>query len=151
MTKRIVVLGAGISGVGAAILAKRHGFDVFISDKGNITDKNKQILLKNEIEWEEGEHTSDKILNAHEVIKSPGISDKMELIQRLNLQSISVISEVEFAFRYTKAKIAAITGSNGKTTTALLLGHILKKAGYDVLVAGNIGVGFAFSCRCTSY
>jgi UDP-N-acetylmuramoylalanine--D-glutamate ligase len=151
MSKRIVVLGAGISGVGAAVLAKKKGFDVFVSDKGKITDDNKKVLLNNEIDWEEGKHTLDKILNADEVVKSPGIADKVELIQKLKFQSISVISEVEFAFRYTKAKIAAITGSNGKTTTTLLLGHVLKNAGYDVLVAGNVGVGFAFSIAQRDY
>jgi UDP-N-acetylmuramoylalanine--D-glutamate ligase len=151
MSKRIVVVGAGISGIGAAVLAKKKGFDVFVSDKGKITDDNKKVLLNNEIDWEEGEHALEKILNADEVIKSPGISDKIELIQRLNLQNIPVVSEVEFAFRYTKAKIAAITGSNGKTTTTLLLGHVLKNAGYDVLVAGNVGVGFALSIAERDY
>ena len=151
MSKRLVVLGAGISGVGAAVLAKKKGFDVFVSDKGKITDDNKKVLLNNEIDWEEGKHTLDKILIADEVIKSPGIADKVELIQKLKLQNIPVISEVEFAFRYTKAKIAAITGSNGKTTTTLLLGHVLKNAGYDVLVAGNVGVGFALSIAQRDY
>ena len=151
MSKRIVVLGAGISGVGAAVLAKKKGFEVFVSDKGKITDDNKKVLLNNEIDWEEGKHTLDKILNADEVVKSPGIADKVELIQKLKFQSIPVISEVEFAFRYTKAKIAAITGSNGKTTTTLLLGHVLKNAGYDVLVAGNVGVGFALSIAQRDY
>ena len=145
MAKRIVVLGAGISGVGAAVLAKKKGFDVFVSDKGIITDDNKAVLLNNEIEWEEQKHSSASILNADEVIKSPGIPDNVDLIQQLIAKEISVISEIEFAFRYTKAKIAAITGSNGKTTTTLLLGHVLKSAGYDVLVAGNVGVGFALS------
>ena len=151
MSKRIVVLGAGISGVGAAVLAKKKGFDVFVSDKGKISDDNKKVLLNNEIGWEEGKHTLDKILIADEVIKSPGIADKVELIQKLKLQNIPVISEVEFAFRYTKAKIAAITGSNGKTTTTLLLGHVLKNAGYNVLVAGNVGVGFALSIAQRDY
>jgi len=151
MKNRIVVIGAGISGVGAAVLAKKKGFEVFVSDKGIITDENKTVLLNNEIEWEESNHTLDKILNANEVIKSPGIPDTVDLIQKLKQKSIPVISEVEFAFRYTKAKIAAITGSNGKTTTTLLLGHVLKNAGYDVLVAGNIGVGFALSIAERDY
>ena len=151
MTKVIAVLGAGISGVGAAVLAKQKGFDVFISDKGKITDDSKTVLLNNDIDWEEYTHTLEKIIKADEVIKSPGISDKIELIQKLNLNNIPVISEVEFAFRYTKAKIVAVTGSNGKTTTTLLLGHILKNAGYDVLVAGNIGVGFALSVAEKDY
>ncbi len=151
MVKRIVVLGAGISGVGAAVLAKKKGFEVFISDKGKITEDNKKVLLNNDIDWEENNHTFDKILNADEVIKSPGIPDSVELIQNLKNAKIPLISEVEFAFRYTKAKIAAITGSNGKTTTTLLLGHVLKNAGYDVLVAGNIGVGFALSIAERDY
>jgi len=151
MVKRIVVLGAGISGVGAAVLAKKKGFEVFVSDKGKITEDNKKVLLNNEIDWEENNHTFDKILNADEVIKSPGIPDSVELIQNLKNAKIPLISEVEFAFRYTKAKIAAITGSNGKTTTTLLLGHVLKNAGYDVLVAGNVGVGFALSISERDY
>ncbi len=151
MSKRIVVLGAGISGVGAAVLAKKKGFDVFVSDIGKIANDNKKILLNNKIDWEESKHTLENILNADEVIKSPGISDCLELIQKLNLQKTPVVSEVEFAFRYTKAKIAAITGSNGKTTTTLLLGYLLKNAGYDVLVAGNIGVGFALSIAERDY
>ena len=150
-SKRIVILGGGISGIGAAVLAKREGLDVFVSDNGRITDDNKRVLLNNGINWEEEKHTEEKIINADEVIKSPGISDKVELIKKLNLQNIPVISEVEFAFRYTKAKIAAITGSNGKTTTTILLGHILKKAGYDVLVAGNVGVGFALAIAERDY
>ena len=151
MAKRIVVLGAGISGVGAAVLAKKKGFEVFVSDKGKITEDNKKVLLNNEIDWEENNHTFDKILNADEVIKSPGIPDSVELIMNLKNAKIPLISEVEFAFRYTKAKIAAITGSNGKTTTTLLLGHVLKNAGYDVLVAGNVGVGFALSISERDY
>jgi UDP-N-acetylmuramoylalanine--D-glutamate ligase len=151
MVKRIVVLGAGISGVGAAVLAKQKGFDVFVSDKGTITNENKAVLLNNEIEWEEQKHTLEYILNADEVIKSPGISERADLIQQLIIKEMPVISEVEFAFRYTKAKIAAITGSNGKTTTTLLLGHVLKSAGYDVLIAGNVGVGFALSLAERDY
>ena len=151
MVKRIVVLGAGISGVGAAVLAKKKGFEVFVSDKGKITEDNKKVLLNNEVDWEENNHTFDKILNADEVIKSPGIPDSVELIMNLKNAKIPLISEVEFAFRYTKAKIAAITGSNGKTTTTLLLGHVLKNAGYDVLVAGNVGVGFALSIAERDY
>ncbi len=151
MVKRIVVLGAGISGVGAAVLAKKKGFEVFVSDKGKITEDNKKVLLNNEIDWEENNHTFDKILNADEVIKSPGIPDSFKLIQNLKNAKTPLISEVEFAFRYTKAKIAAITGSNGKTTTSLLLGHVLKNAGYDVLVAGNVGVSFALSIAERDY
>ena len=151
MVKRIVVLGAGISGVGAAVLAQKKGYKVFVSDKGKITEDNKKVLLNNEIDWEENNHTLDKILNADEVIKSPGIPDSFKLIQNLKNAKTPLISEVEFAFRYTKAKIAAITGSNGKTTTSLLLGHVLKNAGYDVLVAGNVGVSFALSIAERDY
>ncbi len=151
MEKLIVVLGAGISGIGAAILAKKKGFQVFVSDKGNITSEHKQLLLDYNIKWEEGKHTANKILTAYEVIKSPGIPDDIGIIKKLISKNIPVISEVEFAFRYTKANITAITGTNGKTTTSLLLGHILKKAGYDVLVAGNIGVGFALSIAERDY
>ena len=151
MNKRIVVLGAGISGLGAAILAKRKGFDVFVSDKGKITEDNKKALLNNDIDWEEGRHSLENITNAHEIIKSPGIADQTDLVQTLNSYNIPVISEVEFAFRYTRAQIAAITGTNGKTTTTLLLGHILRNAGYEVLVAGNVGVGFAHSIAERDY
>ena len=151
MSKRIVVLGAGISGLGAAVLAKKKGFNVFVSDIGKISNDNKKVLLNNEIDWEEEGHTLDKIINAFEVIKSPGIADGVELIQKLNFQNIPVISEVEFAFRYTQAKIVSITGTNGKTTTTLLLGHVLENAGYDVLVAGNVGVGFAMSIAKRDY
>ena len=127
-------------------------FCKFTLTDGDLSKKGLYVyVLNNEIKWEEGKHTLDKILNADEVIKSPGIPDGSELIQKLHLQNIPVISEVEFAFRYTKAKIAAITGSNGKTTTTLLLGHVLKNAGYDVLVAGNVGVGFALSIAETRF
>ena len=143
MAKKIVILGAGESGVGAAILAEKKGLDVFVSDSRKIGKENKKILSNNEIKWEEGGHSLQKILQCDEVIKSPGIPDSTDVIQQLKKEGISVISEVEFTFRYTKAKVVAITGSNGKTTTTLLVGHILKKAGLDVLVAGNIGVGFS--------
>ena len=141
--KKLVVLGAGESGIGVALLAKKNNYDVFVSDIGIITEKT--VLSNNEIRWEEGIHTKHEILSATEVVKSPGIPDSIELIQNLKSKGIPVISEVEFAFRYTKAKIIAITGTNGKTTTTLLIGHILKRAGNDVLVAGNIGTGFARS------
>jgi len=140
---QIVVLGAGESGVGVAILGQKKGLKVFVSDCGTISKENIKVLSNNEIEWEQGNHTMKKILQAKEVVKSPGIADNIEIIQAIKSAGISVISEIEFAFRYTKAKVVAITGSNGKTTTTLLVGHILKKAGLDVLVAGNIGFGFA--------
>ena len=143
MMKKLVVLGAGESGIGAALLAKKNKYDVFVSDKGIITEKS--VLSNNDIRWEEGVHTKHDILSATEVVKSPGIPDSIEIIQDLKSKGIPILSEVEFAFRYTKAKIIAITGTNGKTTTTLLIGHILKRAGYDVLVAGNVGAGFARS------
>ena len=151
MNKKIVVLGLGISGLGAAILAKKKGYNVFVSDKGNISEKNKKVLFNYSIDWEEGKHTVKEILNAKEVVKSPGISDQIDIIKQLNNKNIPIISDVEFAFRYTKAKIAAITGSNGKTTTTFLLGGILKNAGYNVLIAGNIGISFALSIAEKKY
>ena len=141
--KKLIVLGGGESGLGAALLAKKNGYDVFVSDKGIISDK--EVLTNNEIKWEEGNHSLSEILSADEVVKSPGIPDTIRLISDIKDSGIPIISEVEFAYRYTNAKIVAITGSNGKTTTTLLVGHILEKAGYDVLVAGNVGTGFAKS------
>jgi UDP-N-acetylmuramoylalanine--D-glutamate ligase len=141
--KKIVILGGGESGVGAALLAKAKGFEVFLSDKGLLSDKYKETLSQNNIPFEEGEHTESKILDANEVIKSPGIPDKVALIKKLQSLKIPVISEIEFASRYTKAKIIAITGSNGKTTTTLLTYHILKNAGLNVGLAGNVGESFA--------
>ncbi|MBN2639565.1 MAG: UDP-N-acetylmuramoyl-L-alanine--D-glutamate ligase [Bacteroidales bacterium] len=139
----IVVLGAGESGVGAAILAKVKGFSVFVSDKGKIEKKYRHVLRKYEIDFEEGKHTEEHILSASEVVKSPGIPETVPLITLLRSKSIPVISEIEFAARYTKAKIIGITGSNGKTTTTLLIYHILKKAGLKVGLAGNVGKSFA--------
>ncbi|MBX3164186.1 MAG: UDP-N-acetylmuramoyl-L-alanine--D-glutamate ligase [Bacteroidetes bacterium] len=141
--KKIVVLGSGESGVGAAVLAKQKGFDVFVSDKALIKEKYKEQLLAEKILFEEGIHTEEKILNADEVIKSPGIPDKAELVKKLREKNIPVISEIEFAGRYTNAKKICITGSNGKTTTTLLTYHILKKAGYNVGLGGNVGQSFA--------
>ncbi|MCW3078315.1 MAG: UDP-N-acetylmuramoylalanine--D-glutamate ligase [Bacteroidetes bacterium] len=143
MTKRIAILGSGESGVGSAILAKLKGFDVFVSDKSLIKEKYKAQLIEENILFEEGTHTEEKILNASEVIKSPGIPDKAEMVQKLRAKNIPVISEIEFAGRYTSAKTICITGSNGKTTTTLLTYHILKKAGYNVGLAGNVGKSFA--------
>ena len=141
--KRLVILGGGESGVGAAVLGIKKGFDVFLSDKGKLKDKYKNVLLKNKIEWEEEKHTEELILNADEVVKSPGISDSSELIKALHRKGIKVISEIEFAGRYTKAKKICITGSNGKTTTTLLTYHILKRAGLNVGLGGNVGESFA--------
>ncbi|MCE3258564.1 MAG: UDP-N-acetylmuramoylalanine--D-glutamate ligase [Bacteroidetes bacterium] len=143
MSKRVVILGSGESGVGSAVLAKQKGFDVFVSDKSPIKEKYKKQLLEENILFEEGVHTEEKILNAFEVIKSPGIPDKVELVQKLKAKNIPVISEIEFAGRYTSAKKICITGSNGKTTTTLLTYHILKKAGYNVGLGGNVGKSFA--------
>lgn len=141
--KRIVVLGAGESGAGAAILAKKEGFDVFVSDTSKIKDKYKEMLDAHGIEWEEGHHTEEKILSADEVIKSPGIPKEAPMIQKLMAQSTHIISEIEFAGRYTNSKMICITGSNGKTTTTSLIYHIFKKAGYDAGLAGNIGRSLA--------
>ena len=141
--KRLVILGGGESGVGAAVLGMKKGFDVFLSDKGKLKDKYKDVLSKYKIKWEEGKHTEEMILNADEVVKSPGIPDSSELVKALNRKGIKVISEIEFAGRYTKAKKICITGSNGKTTTTLLTYHILKKAGFNVGLGGNVGESFA--------
>ena len=141
--KRIVVLGAGESGAGAAVLAKKEGFDVFVSDMSTIHEKYKKILDEHHIEWEEGHHTEEKILNADEVIKSPGIPKEAPMIQKLIRQNTHIISEIEFAGRYTRSKMICITGSNGKTTTTSLIYHIFKSAGYDAGLAGNIGRSLA--------
>jgi len=141
--KRIVVLGAGESGAGAAVLAKDKGFDVFVSDFGKIADKYKKLLDDEGIEWEEGGHTIDRIIMADEVIKSPGIPLDAPVILKVNSKNIPVISEIEFAGRYTDAKMVCITGSNGKTTTTLLTYHILREAGCNVGLAGNVGKSLA--------
>ena len=141
--KRIVVLGAGESGAGAAVLAKKEGFDVFVSDMSKINDKYKKVLDDHGIQWEEGHHTEELILNADEIIKSPGIPDKAPMIQKLMAQGTHIISEIEFAGRYTHSKMICITGSNGKTTTTSLIYHIFKAAGYDAGLAGNIGRSLA--------
>jgi UDP-N-acetylmuramoylalanine--D-glutamate ligase len=140
---RIVVLGAGESGSGAAILAKVKGFDVFVSDTSKIKDKYKKLLDDHQVKWEEGHHTEESILNADEVIKSPGIPKEAPMVQKLIQQGTHIISEIEFAGRYTDSKMICITGSNGKTTTTSLIYHIFKTAGYDVGLAGNIGKSLA--------
>lgn len=139
----IAVLGAGESGTGAAVLARKKGFDVLLSDKGSINQKYKKVLLNHDIRFEEGNHSIDLILGAKEVIKSPGIPDHLPVIKRIRQEGIPVISEIEFAGRYTEAKKICITGSNGKTTTTLLLYHILKQAGVNAGLAGNVGKSFA--------
>ena len=143
MSKNLVILGAGESGTGAAVLAKQQGYVVFVSDKGMIKNQYKEELSAAEISWEEGMHSEDKILSASEIVKSPGIPDEAPLIKRLKEKGIPVISEIEFAGRYTQAKLVCITGSNGKTTTTLLTYHILKNAGLNVGLAGNVGQSFA--------
>ena len=141
--KRIVVLGAGESGAGAAVLAKKEGFDVFVSDMSKIADRYKKLLDDHQIEWEEGQHTEEKILNADEIIKSPGIPDTAPMVSKAIEKGIHIISEIEFAGRYTDAKMICITGSNGKTTTTSLIYHIFRQAGYDAGLAGNIGHSLA--------
>ncbi len=141
--KRIVVLGAGESGSGAAILAKEKGFDVFVSDCGTISEPYRALLDLNGVPWEDGKHSEELILNADEVVKSPGIPLTAPLIQKLQAQGTPIISEIEFASRYTKAKMICITGSNGKTTTTSLIFYILKQAGLNVGLAGNIGNSLA--------
>lgn len=139
----IVILGGGESGIGAAYLAKKKGFEVLVSDKGIIKDEHKAYLEERKIEFEEGHHTLERIFQAKEVIKSPGIPDHIPIIQGLIQRGIGVISEIEFAARYTKAFVIGITGSNGKTTTTRLIYHILKTAGKKVAMAGNVGRSFA--------
>lgn len=140
---RIVILGGGESGVGSAVLAARKGFDVFLSDNGNLKESYRDMLLSEGIAFEEGGHTESKVLNATEVIKSPGIPDTAPLVQKIYALGIPVINELEFAARYTTAKKVCITGSNGKTTTTMLIWHILKKAGLHVGLGGNVGTSFA--------
>lgn len=151
MAKRIVILGAGESGAGAAVLAKKQGFDTFVSDMSLIKDKYKEMLNERNIPWEEGKHTEELILNADEVIKSPGIPNDAPIVMKLREQSIPIISEIEFAGRYTNAKMICITGSNGKTTTTSLIYHIFKKAGLNVGLAGNIGQSLAYQVAEYNY
>jgi len=141
--KKIAILGAGESGVGTAILAKKKGYKVFVSDKGTIDEKYKKVLLHNDIVFEEGKHTRAEILDTDLVMKSPGIPDNVILVQELLNRNIPVLSEIEFAAQFTKASVVGITGSNGKTTTTLWTHHILKRAGFNVGVAGNVGDSFA--------
>lgn len=151
MTKRIVILGAGESGAGAAVLAKKQGFDTFVSDMSAIKENYKTMLNERGIAWEEGKHTEELILNADEVIKSPGIPNEAPIIVKLKERGIPIISEIEFAGRYTNAKMICITGSNGKTTTTSLIYHIFKKAGLNVGLAGNIGQSLAYQVAECNY
>jgi UDP-N-acetylmuramoylalanine--D-glutamate ligase len=151
MQKKIVILGAGESGAGSAILAKKHGFEVFVSDSGVIRDDYRKILDENGIALEEGKHSEDIILSAGEVIKSPGIRDDAPLILKIREKGIPVISEIEFAGRYCTGKKICITGSNGKTTTTSLVYHILQKAGLKAAITGNVGNSFAMAVAVGSY
>ncbi|MCC8143370.1 MAG: UDP-N-acetylmuramoyl-L-alanine--D-glutamate ligase [Tannerellaceae bacterium] len=143
MNEKVIILGAGESGAGAAVLAKKEGFDVFVSDLAAISAKYKAVLDNHGISWEEGKHTKEKILQAGLVIKSPGIPDQVPVIRKLIARDIPILSEIEFAGRYTDATMICITGSNGKTTTTMLTYHILKEAGLDVGLAGNVGNSLA--------
>ncbi|MCF8387623.1 MAG: UDP-N-acetylmuramoyl-L-alanine--D-glutamate ligase, partial [Bacteroidales bacterium] len=140
----ISVLGAGESGTGAAILAKKKGWEVFVSDKGTINEKYKKVLSHHDIGFEEGDHNMDRILQAELVVKSPGIPDHVSAVQKITQAGIPVISEIEFGWRYTDAKLVCITGSNGKTTTTMLTYHMLKNAGLNVGMAGNVGKSFSW-------
>ena len=144
MKDRIVIIGGGESGVGAAYLANKKGYEVFLSDYKKIEEKYRNILLKNEIDFEEGGHSLEKFYKANEIIKSPGISEESELILKIKSKKIPIVSEIEFAFRFTSSIIISVTGSNGKTTTSSLIYHILKKSGLNVGLAGNIGNSFSF-------
>ena len=141
---RLVVLGGGESGVGTAILGKKKGYDVFLSDFGKIKENYKEVLVLNDIAWEDEKHTEELILNADVVMKSPGIADKVAIVKKLHEKQIPVISEIEFASQFTKAITIGITGSNGKTTTTMLTYHLLKSGGLNVGLAGNIGKSFAW-------
>jgi len=145
MKKKIVILGAGESGAGSAVLALKQGFDVFVSDSGTVKEKYREILDSHKIRWEEGKHTEDEILTADEVIKSPGIREDTPLVIKLHKKGIPVISEIEFAGRYAGGIKICVTGSNGKTTVTNLIYHILKKEGRNVAMAGNVGNSFAMA------
>jgi UDP-N-acetylmuramoylalanine--D-glutamate ligase len=151
MNKRIVILGAGESGTGAAILARKMGFDVFVSDNASIQPRYKEMLVSYNIPFEEGKHTERLILNADEVIKSPGITEKAPIVIKLRNKGIRIISEIEFAARFTSAKKICITGSNGKTTTTTLIHHMLRKAGLNAGLAGNVGKSFALQVATENY
>jgi UDP-N-acetylmuramoylalanine--D-glutamate ligase len=149
--KRLVILGGGESGVGTAILGKKEGYDVFVSDFGKIKDNYRDVLNQYEIQWEDEQHTEDKILNADVVMKSPGIPEKAPIVKKLIEKGIPVISEIEFANNFTKAMTIGITGSNGKTTTTMLTYHLLKEGGLNVGLGGNIGKSFAWQVAEENY
>lgn len=149
--KKTIILGGGESGTGAAVLAKKQGLDIFVSDNGKIKDNYRKILIDNNIKFEDEKHTEAIILNADEIIKSPGIPDNIKIIKSIKEKNIPIISEIEFASRYTKAKKICITGSNGKTTTTELIYHILKTAGFNVGIAGNVGKSFAMQVAENNY
>ena len=149
--KRIVILGGGESGAGAAVLAKKQGMETFVSDMGRIKEEYKELMDRHQIPWEEGTHTENLILNADEVIKSPGIPDEAPMVKKVKEKGIPVISEIEFAGRYTDAKMICITGSNGKTTTTSLVYHIFREAGLNVGLAGNIGQSLALQVAEKDY
>lgn len=149
--KRLVILGGGESGVGTAILGKKKGYDVFVSDFGKIKDNYKEVLIINGIKWEEETHTENKILNADVVMKSPGIPDKSGIVKKIKEKNIPIVSEIEFAASFTNAKTIGITGSNGKTTTTMLTYHLLKSAGVNVGIGGNIGKSFAWQVAEDKY
>jgi UDP-N-acetylmuramoylalanine--D-glutamate ligase len=151
MSKKIVILGAGESGAGSAVLAKINGLEVFVSDSGEIKEKYKKELQENNIQWEEGKHSESIILSADEIIKSPGIHEDTPIILKAKGKGISIISEIEFAGRYCKGKTICITGSNGKTTTTNLVFHILQKAGLNAAITGNVGNSFARAVADGSY
>lgn len=151
MKKKIVILGAGESGAGSAVLAQKQGYDVFVSDSGKVKPEYRDILETNKIRWEEGAHREDEILSADEVIKSPGIPEKTPLIMKIREKGIPVISEIEFAGRFSKGIKICVTGSNGKTTVTNLIYHMLKKAGKNVAMTGNVGNSFAMAVAEGSY
>jgi UDP-N-acetylmuramoylalanine--D-glutamate ligase len=151
MKKKLVILGAGESGAGSAVLALKQGFDVFVSDKGAIREQYRKILDDNKIEWEEGRHSEGRILEAGEVIKSPGIKEDAPIVSLIREKGIPVISEIEFAGRYARGKKICVTGSNGKTTVTNLIYHMLKKAGMNVAMTGNVGNSFAMAVAEKDY
>ena len=144
MNKKIVILGAGESGVGTAVLALQKGYEVFVSDFGTIAEKYEAMLLKYNIPYEQKQHSEEKILEADIVMKSPGIPEKAEIVKKIRAKGIKIVSEIEFAYPFCNGKIIGITGSNGKTTTTNLVYHIFKSAGFNVGMAGNVGISFAY-------